>query len=93
MSPATAVRIAYHFARQRLSPIFVQPTSRCCLDLEDGYRIARDWSGMTHDPAVIAKAELALVDRTADSGKSLEQVGALIADPNAQFYGAAREGA
>ena len=47
---------------------------------------------MTYDPAVIAKAELAWwIARRIPGKDSPEQVGALIADLNAQFYGVPRE--
>jgi hypothetical protein len=90
---ATAVRIAYHFARAASTFANIRAAYEQVLpDLEDGYRIARDWSGLTYDPAVIAKAELAWwIARRIPGKDSPEQVGALIADLNAQFYGVPRE--
>jgi len=90
---STAVRIAYHFARAAATFADIRSGYEQVLpDLEDGYRIARDWSGLNYDPAVIAKAELAWwIARRIPGKDSPEQVGALIADLNAQFYGVPRE--
>jgi len=90
---ATAVRIAYHFARAAATFANIRSAYEQVLpDLEDGYRIVREWSGLTYDPAVIAKAELAWwIARRIPDKDSPEQVGALIADLNAQFYAVPRE--
>lgn len=86
---STAVRIAFHFARAAASfGNLRQDYEQVLPDLEEGYRIARDWSGLAYDPAEIAKAELAWwVARRIPGKDSPENVGALIADLNAQFYG------
>jgi hypothetical protein len=90
---STAVRIAFHFARAASTFANIRSRYEQVLpDLEDGYRIAADWSGLSYDPAEIAKAELAWwVARRIPGKDSPEQVGALIADLNAQFYGVPRE--
>ena len=90
---STAARIAYHFARAAATFASIRSAYEQVLpDLEDGYRIARDWSGLTYDPAIIAKAELAWwIARRIPGKDSPEQVGGLIADLNAQFYAVPRE--
>jgi hypothetical protein len=90
---STAVRIAFHFARAASTFANIRTAYEQLLpDIEDGYRIARDWSGLTYDPDVIAKAELAWwIARRIPGKDSAEQVGGLIADLNAQFYGVSRD--
>ena len=90
---STAVRIAYHFSRAASAFAHLRSGYEQVLpDLEAGYRIARDWSGLSYDPAVIARAELAWwIARRIPEMSSPEEVGGLIADLNAQFYGVARE--
>ena len=90
---STAARIAFHFARAASTFANIRTSYEQVLpDLEDAYRIARDWSGLTYEPAAIARAELAWwVARRIPGKDSPEQVGALIADLNAQFYGVARD--
>ena len=61
-------------------------------DLEAAYRIARDWTGASYDPASVARAELAWwVARRVPGEDSPEQVGGLMADLNAQLYGVPRD--
>ena len=90
---STAARIAFHLARAAATFGNLRSEYEQVLpDLEEGYRIARDWSGAQYDPAVIAKAELAWwVARRIPGKNSPEQVGDLIADLNAQFYGVAKD--
>jgi hypothetical protein len=90
---ATAARIAFHFARAGATFGNLRSAYDQVLpDLEAGYRIARDWSKLSYDPSAIAKAELAWwIARRIPGKDSPEQVGGLIADLNAQFYGVARE--
>jgi hypothetical protein len=85
---STAARIAFHFARAAAAFGNLRSGYEQVLpDLEEGYRIARDWSQLTYDPATIANAELAWwVARRLPGKDSPEQVGDLIADLNAQFY-------
>ena len=86
---ARAVRIAFHFARAAATFGSVRKDYEQVLpDLEQGYRIARDWTGASYDPAALAKAELAWwVARRIPGQDSPENVGALIARLNGQFYG------
>jgi hypothetical protein len=57
-------------------------------DLEAAYRIARDWTDASYDPAVLAKAELAWwVARRVPAERSPENVGRLIAEVNGMLYG------
>ena len=57
-------------------------------DLTAGYRIARDWTGATYDPAVVARAELAWwVARRVPGQDSPE----LIAELNALLYSVPKE--
>lgn len=90
---STAFRIAFHLARAAATFGNLRSEYEQVLpDLEQGYRIARDWSGLSYDPAVIARAELAWwVARRIPGKNSPEQVGDLIADVNAQFYNVAKE--
>jgi hypothetical protein len=90
---STAFRIAFHFARAASAFGNLRRDYEQVLpDLEDGYRIAKSWSGLSYDPATIARAELAWwVARRVPGKDSPEQVGGLIADLNAQFYGVPRE--
>ena len=61
-------------------------------DLEAGYARARAWTGAAYNPAAVARAELAWwAARRVPGQDSPEQVGALIADLNAQVYGVPRE--
>jgi hypothetical protein len=87
-SRATAVRIAFHFARAAATFGTVRKDYDQVLpDLEQGYRIARDWTGASYDPAAMAKAELAWwVARRMPGQDSPENIGALIARLNGQFY-------
>ncbi|HXT69041.1 MAG TPA: hypothetical protein VN700_04780 [Vicinamibacterales bacterium] len=86
---STATRIAFHFARAAATFGNLHKDYEQVLpDLEDGYRIARDWSQQPYEPAIIAKAELAWwVARRIPGKNSPEQVGDLIAELNSQFYG------
>ncbi len=86
---STAARIAYRFARAAAAFGNLRSGYEQVLpDLEEGYRIARGWSQLTYEPALIARAELAWwVARRTPGKNSPEQVGDLIADLNAQFYG------
>ena len=90
---STAVRIAFHFARAASTFANIRTGYEQVLpDLEKGYRVARDWSGLTYDPPVIARAELSWwIARRIPEMDSPEEVGGLIADLNAQFYGVPRE--
>ena len=90
---STAVRIAFHFARAASAFANLRTGYEQILpDLEAGYRIARDWSGLPYDPVVIARAELSWwIARRIPEMNSPEEVGGLIADLNAQFYGVPRE--
>jgi hypothetical protein len=57
---STAVRIAFRFARAAATFGKLRSGYEEVLpDLEAGYRIARDWSQLTYEPALVAKAELA----------------------------------
>jgi len=90
---STAFRIAFHFARA--ASVFSdlrRDYEQVLPDLEAGYQIAKNWSGLSYDPSVIARAELAWwIARRVAGQNSPEQVGGLIADLNAQLYGVARE--
>lgn len=90
---STAIRIAYHFARAASAFARLRTGYEQVLpDLEAGYRVARDWSGLEYDPVVIARAELAWwIARRIPEMSSPEEVGGLIADLNSQFYGVARD--
>ena len=90
---STAVRIAFHFARAARAFASLRTGYEQVLpDLEEGYRVAREWSGLTYDPVAIARAELAWwIARRIPEMSSPEDVGGLIADLNAQFYGVARD--
>ena len=85
---AKAVRAAYHLARA--ASVFSGIRSdydRVLPDLETAYRIARDWTGASFDPASVARAELAWwVARRTPGEDSAEQVGHQIAEEYAQLY-------
>ena len=56
-------------------------------DLEQGYTIARDWTGAHFDPAAVARAELAWwVARRDPQGRDPDNVGRLIGVLYARFY-------
>jgi len=56
-------------------------------DLEQAYRIARDWTSAGFDPAAVARAELAWwVARRDPARNAPEQVGRLIAEENSLLY-------
>jgi hypothetical protein len=92
-SRARAVRIAYHLARAAAAFADLRSDYEQVLpDLEKGYGLARDWTGAAYDPKAIARAELAWwVARRIPGQDRPEQVGALIAELNAQFYSVPRD--
>lgn len=90
---AKAVRAAFHLARAAATFAKVREDYEQVLpDLERAYTIARDWTHAAFDPRSVARAELAWwVARRVPGQDSPEQVGALIADLNAQMYEVPRE--
>jgi hypothetical protein len=90
---ARALRIAYHLARAAATFGNLRSDYEQVLpDLEKAYGLARDWTGASYDVPAIAKAELAWwVARRIPGQNSPENVGALIAELNAQFYGVPKE--
>jgi len=89
----TASRIAFSLGRAAATFGNLRDNYEQVLpDLEAGYARARAWTGSAYDPAAVARAELAWwVARRVPGQDSPEQVGALIADLNAQVYGVPRE--
>jgi len=88
-----AARIAFYLARAAATFGSLRSDYEQVLpDLEKGYGLARDWLGARYDVPSIARAELAWwVARRVPGQDSPEQVGALIADLNAQFYDVPRD--
>jgi hypothetical protein len=75
-------RPAARFARMRGGYDAVLP------DLEHAFRMAKDWTGATYDPAAVARAELAWwVARRDPKAQSPENVGRLIGELYATTYG------
>lgn len=84
-----ASQAGFHLARAAAT--FGKATGdyeRVIPDLEQAYRIERDWLGASFTPAAVARAELAWwVARRTPGQNSAEQVGLLIARENALLYG------
>lgn len=84
-----ASQAGFHLARAAAT--FGRATGdyeRVIPDLEQAYRIERDWLGASFTPAAVARAELAWwVARRTPGQNSAEQVGLLIARENALLYG------
>ena len=85
---AKAISAALHLARAAAT--FGDARSgyeRVLPDLEDAYRIARDWTSAGFDPRDVARAELAWwVARRIPEERSAENVGRLIAAEYALLY-------
>lgn len=88
-----ASRMSFHLARAAATFGNARSDYEQVLpDLTAGYGIAREWTGATYDPAVVAKADLAWwVARRVPGQDSPENVGALIAELNALLYGVPKE--
>jgi hypothetical protein len=89
----TASRQAVHLARAAATFGDARDRYEQVLpDLEAAYTIARDWLNAGFDPAAVARAELAWwVARRVPGQNDPEQVGGLIADEYALFYGVPRQ--
>lgn len=92
-----AVVAGYHLAKAAAT--FGEATGdydRVLPDLEEGYAIARDWTGATFDPAAVARAELSwwTARRDPASGTGADKnrvVAARMTDLYALLYAAPRE--
>ncbi len=85
---ARALQAGYHFARAAAD--FGDSTGeyeRVLPDLEAAYRIARDWTSASFDPAAVSRAELAwwVARRTRDQS-DVATVGRLIGEEYALVY-------
>lgn len=83
-----AFRASFHLARAAATFGNAQSGYEQVLpDLEAAYRIGRDWTHASYDPAAVARAELAWwVARRIPAERSPENVGRLIAELNALLY-------